>query len=121
VLAASIFAAKLVNWIKLDPATAVKVPTGQLSAGAGEAAMTSPAGKLSMTVIPDIPTSIGAVTVILNRLVAPGCIGVVRNDLLTPTGRVYALTTVKSVPVRMIVVFLGPSAVVIAPTGIVFS
>jgi hypothetical protein len=74
-----------------------------------------------MTVIPDIPISIGAVTVILNRLVAPGCIGVVRKDLLTPTGRVNALTTVKSVPVRIIVVFPGPSVVVIAPTGIVFS
>lgn len=75
--AARTFAVKFVNRMKFVPATAVRVPPGQLSVGAGEAAITRPETRLSITVSPERAVSIGAVIVILKRLVEPGEIGFV--------------------------------------------
>lgn len=119
--AANTLAGRLVNVIVSVPGSAVNVPPGHVSDGSGEATITNPAGSVSVIEMPEMLMSGGAVIVILTRLAAPGWMTVGKNDLLTPTGRVVALTTVKSVPVVIAELLPTPWSVVIAPAGIVFS
>ena len=88
--------ALFVNVIVPVPLTAVSVPPGHVSAGAGGLAITKPGGRVSVRLMPDMEVSAGAVTVIRRRLVCPGAIGLVWKDLASPTGRLAELITARS-------------------------
>lgn len=87
----------------------VQVSVGFAGAGGVLAVptMTRPAGSVSLTLIPVIAISVGAVTVILSRLGTPGRMGLVWKALLTRTGP-PGLLTVRLVGVVVVAVFPIP-------------
>lgn len=99
--AARTFVTRFVKVITLVPATAVSVPPGQLSVGLGivgglGVAITSPEGRLSVMLIPEMEVSTGAITLILKRLACPGWTGLVWKVFVSPTGSVVEFTTTRS-------------------------